>query len=175
MDQVYVYAIAIDKWYLQPTSGSAPSPREWSCTVVTSADDKSSYQVNWAWRTDFQVSVRANSVLTQIHMYGGHRPEDEELAPIVDNYYILSIPQFVWTRAPAIPKPRTMSYCNLLGSHRMLIAGGFLESFLDCRELLRIVDLNTGKFINTFEDHDNYTVPSAVISDIGGGYLQMTL
>lgn len=117
------------------------------------------------------VLAQANSILTQIHMYGGHRPEDQDLSPIVDNYYILSVPQFIWTRLPAIPDPRTMSFCNLLGSHRMLIAAGFLEPSLKCVDLFQILDLNTGKLITTFGDNNNYSVPSSVISSIGGGYL----
>lgn len=48
MDQVYVYVIATDKWYLQHTSGPAPSSRVLGCTVVTAAEDKSSHQVAWA-------------------------------------------------------------------------------------------------------------------------------
>lgn len=55
----------------------------------------------------------------------------------------------------------------------MLIASGFLdlESYYECVELLQILDLNTGKLTGTFGDTNNYTVPSSVISSIGGGYL----
>lgn len=57
----------------------------------------------------------------------------------------------------------------------MLIAGGFLESFLECVELLQILDLSTGKLTDSFDDTNNYTVPSSVISSIGGGYLPLFL
>lgn len=53
----------------------------------------------------------------------------------------------------------------------MLITAGFPESLLECVELFQILDLNTGKLINTFGDNNNYSVPSSVISSIGGGYL----
>lgn len=45
MNKVYVYDIAADKGYLQPTTGIVPSPRSLICAVVASAGDKSSHQV----------------------------------------------------------------------------------------------------------------------------------
>lgn len=114
----------------------------------------------------------STSLLTkppQIHLYGGHRPEDGDFEPIIDNYYILSIPQFVWTRAPSIPKPRTLARCDLLGTHRMVITGGARQIGVDCSTLIKILDLSTGQAINSFNDNANYTVPSYVVSDIGGG------
>lgn len=172
MDTVYVYDIATDKGFLQPTTGVSPSSRLWTCAVVASADDKSSHQVHV--HTHIYITSAGDIKLTklpQIHLYGGHRPEDSDFEPIIDNYYILSIPQFVWTRAPSIPKPRTLARCGLLGTHRMVITGGARQPGVDCSTLIKILDLSTGQVINTFGDNANYTVPNYVVSDIGGGYV----
>lgn len=45
MNRVYVYDIAANKGYLQPATGTVPSPRVWICAVVASAADNSSHQV----------------------------------------------------------------------------------------------------------------------------------
>lgn len=174
MDKVYIYDIAADKGYLQPTTGSVPSPRTLICAVVVSAADNSSHQVCTApiyiGIPGSRLSQLANHT-TQIHVYGGHRPEDIDGEAIVDNYYILSLPQFIWTRAPSLPKPHTVTRCDRLGAHRMIITVGLREPTVDCVPLLTILDLNTGVTINTFADKAGYVVPHYVVADIGGGHV----
>lgn len=118
----------------------------------------------------FRDPRRESSQLTcgQIHVYGGHRPDDTGAEAIVDNYYILSLPQFIWTRAPSLPEPITVSRCDRLGTHRMVITVGLREPGVDCVSLLKILDLSTGATINTFADTIGYTVPRYVVADIGG-------
>lgn len=115
-----------------------------------------------------------NNIL-QIHVYGGHRPEDLDGEAIIDNYYILSIPQFIWTRAPSLPQPLAVSRCDLLGTHRMVITDGLRRPGLGCVPLLKILDLSTGATINTFTDNLTYTVPRYVVADIGGKYVDPSL
>lgn len=109
--------------------------------------------------------------ISQIHVYGGHRYQDADGDAIVDNYYILSLPQFIWTRAPSLSQPLVASQCDLLGTHRMVITDGVRRPGLGCQPLLKILDLNTGATINTFADEANYTVPHYVAADIGGKYV----
>ncbi|KAH8148912.1 uncharacterized protein LAJ45_06886 [Morchella importuna] len=147
LEDIHVYDIAEDKWYLQPTTGRTPPDRKSNCAVVTSASDGSSHQ---------------------IHVYGGTRPLDKDYDPLIDNYWILSVPQFVWTKGPLIPDPRSGTSCNLLGNHRMLIAAGYATT--TCVQLLQIVDLNTGNVTTEFgvDDTSPYEIPDFVLKDIGG-------
>lgn len=118
----------------------------------------------------FGVSDFMSPLCSQIHVYGGNRPDDTDYAPVIDNYYILSIPQFVWTKGPSIPEPRTWAGCNLLGKHRMAITAGTLELDAGCVDLIKILDLNTGNLTESFglQDESAYLVPSPVLADIGG-------
>ncbi|KAI5839044.1 hypothetical protein DFP73DRAFT_563061 [Morchella snyderi] len=147
LDEIHVYDIAEDKWYLQPTTGRTPPDRNLNCAVVTSASDGSSHQV---------------------HVYGGSRPQDQDYAPLIDNYWVLSVPQFVWSKGPLIPAPRSSPSCNLLGNHRMLISAGYAAT--TCVQLLQIVDLNTGNVTEQFgvDDTTPYQVAEFVLNDIGG-------
>lgn len=111
------------------------------------------------------------SPVGQIHVYGGHRPDDTGVEAIVDNYYILSLPQFIWTRAPSLAQPAIVSRCDRLGTHRMVITVGLRDPHADCLALLKILDLNTGMMVTTFADTVGYMVPRYVVADIGGGYV----
>lgn len=93
---------------------------------------------------------------------------------MIDNYYILSLPQFVWTRAPSLAEPITVSRCDRLGTHRMVITVGLREPEVECVPLLKILDLSTGTMISTFADTVEYAVPGYVVADIGGEYVMST-
>lgn len=148
MDEIHVYDIANDKWYLQPTTGRTPPDRAGNCAVVTSSSDGSTHQ---------------------IHVYGGTRPQDDQFLPLIDDYWVLSVPQFVWTKGPNIEYPRSSASCNLIGNHRMLISAGYVTT--TCLTLFQIVDLNTGNVTEEFalDDTSAYQVPEFVSAEIGGG------
>lgn len=46
MDEIHVYDIESEVWYLQKTSGDVPVPRDEICAVLVSAPDDSSHQVS---------------------------------------------------------------------------------------------------------------------------------
>lgn len=81
MNKVYVYDIAADKVYLQPATGTMPSPRMWICAVVASAADNSSHQVcSWSPAATRESSVlicwpdpRVRRPSAGRHGHGGHR------------------------------------------------------------------------------------------------------
>ncbi|PWW76202.1 hypothetical protein C7212DRAFT_343873 [Tuber magnatum] len=147
-DSVHVYDIGGNNWYSQSTSGSAPPSREGFCTTVVSSQDCSSHQV---------------------HVYGGNRAGDLKKKPSIDNHWILTIPGFVWIKAPALATPRTLAACNLFGKRRMLISTGSLGAGeAGCLPTLEVVDLSTLEVITSMNDDKKYEVPTAVVSIIGG-------
>ena len=112
----------------------------------------------------------------QVHVYGGHRAGDIDERPSVDNHWILTIPGFIWIKAPSLATPRTLANCNLLGKHRMLISAGSLGAGdYGCLPTLDVVDLSTLEAITTMSDNKGYEVPAAVISVIGGSYVALPL
>lgn len=62
MDEVYVYDIASEVWFLQKTSGDIPLGREESCAAVVSAPDGSSHQVSRSFLTPHPTGGTASNI-----------------------------------------------------------------------------------------------------------------
>lgn len=108
----------------------------------------------------------------QVHIYGGHRAGDLEQKPSIDNHWILTIPGFIWIKAPSLATPRTLANCNLFGKSRMLISAGSLGAGeAGCLQTLDLVDLSTLEAVTSMNDDKPYQVPADVVSVIGGSYV----
>ncbi|KXH55831.1 kelch repeat protein [Colletotrichum nymphaeae SA-01] len=87
-------------WYTQQTSGNAPGPRMWHCTV----------------------GVQGPNSTYEIFMYGGSNIANKET---FDEVYILSLPGFVWQKANyTSAAPRDTQSCVVAGQRQMITFGG---------------------------------------------------
>ncbi|KAK5697180.1 hypothetical protein LTR97_007315 [Elasticomyces elasticus] len=170
MNQIYLYDIAIGKYYTQTTSGTAPDMRRRFCGGVSWPDDQSSYN---------------------IYFFGGLQPNDKQGVGFGD-VWILSIPSFTWTqwypglngsaRFSASPGEHHSSSCNIVDLSQMIVmaSGGYFpnSSNTDCdaKSIWGQHNLNLGN--NNVEEAawyqylpnvTSYQVPSTIIDVIGGG------
>ncbi|OHE98750.1 kelch repeat protein [Colletotrichum orchidophilum] len=88
------------EWYSQQTSGNAPGPRMWHCTV----------------------GVQGPNNTYEIFMHGGSNIANKET---FDEVYILSLPGFVWQKANYTSRaPRDTHSCVVAGQRQMITFGG---------------------------------------------------
>ncbi|KAL8993695.1 MAG: hypothetical protein Q9188_007262 [Gyalolechia gomerana] len=101
MENISVYDVAHERWYQQEATGDVPSKRAKGCSIVVSAEDKSSYS---------------------IYLFGGSgvkwSGEND------GNVYVLSIPSFKWIRVTGDTDLRWRHQCHLIGNNHMLVVGG---------------------------------------------------
>ncbi|KAG4025300.1 hypothetical protein MFRU_061g00190 [Monilinia fructicola] len=155
MTTVSVYDISKKVWYEQETSGSSPGALTQGCTVVASAEDGSSHNIYW---------------------YGGYdgiHPSQ----PFSDDVYVLSIPSFIWTKVYTGNNThgRAGHKCAKPYPDQMVVVGGYasLSGYIpSCLEggIVQIFNLSDPQWLNSYDPlvWSNYTVPSQVVSVIGG-------
>ncbi|KAI9840369.1 MAG: hypothetical protein M1837_001670 [Sclerophora amabilis] len=154
METVSIYDITSKEWYTQETSGDTPPQLARFCSVVASAEDKSSHN---------------------IYIYGGHDGYDE-FAPPSDDVYILSIPSFIWIKAVngTSAHGRRSHKCAKVYPDQMLVVGGApqtVDEFI-CLDggMVQIFNLNTLQWQDKYdpEEWSEYKVPKIVTDKIGG-------
>lgn len=155
MTTVSIYDISKKVWYEQETSGSSPGALTQGCTVVASAEDGSSHNIYW---------------------YGGYDGTHPS-QPFSDDVYVLSIPSFIWTKVyPGNNKHgRAGHKCTKPYPDQMVVVGGYatLSGFPpSCLEggIVQIFNLSEPEWLDSYDPliWSNYTVPSQVLSVIGG-------
>ncbi|KAH0538838.1 hypothetical protein FGG08_004614 [Glutinoglossum americanum] len=154
MDTIEVFDVAsLDGgksgyWYKQKASGDIPEPRIDACVALASAPDGSSHN---------------------IYLYGGRNATG-----IFDQIFVLSLPSFTWTKIFEGKSPRYGMTCHLVGKRQLLTVGGYsslnLTSGCDWEDKgVGIYDLSTLIWGSRyFADAKEYTVPTPVVSMIGG-------
>ncbi|KAL5318176.1 hypothetical protein ACEPPN_013235 [Leptodophora sp. 'Broadleaf-Isolate-01'] len=154
MSTVSIYDIANDTWYEQETT-NAPGQLAQGCTVVASAQDGSSHNIYW---------------------YGGFDGL-HPAAPFSDAVYVLSIPSFKWTtlNTGTPSHARAGHRCSKPYPDQMLVVGGYSSlsgTDLTCVEggIVQIYNLSSNEWIQSYDPKkwSNYTVPSGLVSAIGG-------
>ncbi|KAL2813846.1 hypothetical protein BJX63DRAFT_207880 [Aspergillus granulosus] len=149
METVAVYDVAGDRWYLQNTTGDIPPQLTQFCSVYASASDGSSHN---------------------IYIYGGY----DGLQPVnnpTDDVYVLSLPSFQWIYLyDGDGRGRKGHKCVKPYPNQMLVLGGLVESSNECVEMIRVFNLNTGRFQDTYDptQWSEYEVPNLVWGRIGG-------
>ncbi|KAF2795863.1 hypothetical protein K505DRAFT_238999, partial [Melanomma pulvis-pyrius CBS 109.77] len=142
-------------WYSQKTSGRTPLARADSCLVTATAPDHSSYN---------------------IYMLGGISSDISLPQPSIDDVWVLSLPQFVWTQVSAGAKPTSGRACQLVGKRQMLAMGGNCnvtsKRDVPCKpgdNNVVVFEMTTLKWSPLFVKEDKeYRVPRAVYEWIGG-------
>lgn len=97
---VSIYDIGNGAWFQQAATGDIPPWRYMGCSVLVSAQDRSSHS---------------------IYVFGGW---GNSFGGSDGNVYVLSIPSFRWIRVNEDSSRRSRHSCNLLGNHTMLVVGG---------------------------------------------------
>ncbi|TGO84868.1 hypothetical protein BPOR_0456g00030 [Botrytis porri] len=155
MTSVSIYDIAEKVWYEQETSGSFPGALTQGCTVVASAEDGSSHNIYW---------------------YGGFDGIHPTQA-FSDDVYVLSIPSFIWTKVytGSDTHGRAGHKCVKAYPDQMIVLGGHPALTTEsphCLEgsIIQIFNLSNTKWLDSYDPlvWSNYTVPSQVVSAIGG-------
>ncbi|QSS65061.1 hypothetical protein I7I51_05902 [Histoplasma capsulatum] len=150
MRSVPVYNIDKRKWYLQNTTGDYPPALAHFCSVVAAAKDGSSYN---------------------IYIYGGYSGSESADYPY-DNAYILSVPSFEWISVYDGDRKlgRRSHKCIKPYPDKMFVLGGQSRSEIDRIDFIRVFNLNTLRFQNTYhpEEWGEYEVPDLVTARIGG-------
>ncbi|KAK6352078.1 hypothetical protein TWF730_008909 [Orbilia blumenaviensis] len=159
MTTIFVHDIANDKWYRQDTNGGNPGARVSFCSTMVSAPDNSSHQ---------------------ILIYSGLPPSGP---PQYTDIWALSLPSFTWSRIQASspilapgPGPRLQASCDIINNHVLAVFGGRNWDGGDSRNCdtngnaLFLYNLNTREWLDSYDSNDReaYSVPAAVVSDIGG-------
>ncbi|RPA84163.1 hypothetical protein BJ508DRAFT_412880 [Ascobolus immersus RN42] len=167
---ILVYDIATKEWFNQsasfpePKNGIAqptPRPRREFCAVAASAPDGSSHNV---------------------YVYGGraaYKVEGREFAPFMGENWVLSIPSFTWTQLPATPFNTQVDLaCGKVGQKYMfaftnnpVVNGKVLAgNERECTGKLdyQLLDLSAGDWTREYKAGQEYTVPKAIYSKIGG-------
>ncbi|KAL4906334.1 hypothetical protein BDW74DRAFT_177348 [Aspergillus multicolor] len=152
MTTVAVYDIAGDTWYLQNTTGSRPPMLAQFCSVYATAQDGSSHN---------------------IYVYGVYDGLDPRYEPS-DNVWVLSVPSFEWFllyggSSQALSR-KDLSCIRALPD-QMLALGGEFVGDNTCSDVIRVFNLNEGRFQNVYDVSNwrPYQVPSVVSARIGGG------
>ncbi|KAF7890166.1 hypothetical protein EAF00_008482 [Botryotinia globosa] len=155
MTTVSIYDIAEKVWYEQETSGNSPGALTQGCTVVASAEDGSSHNIYW---------------------YGGYDGIHPTQA-FSDDVYVLSIPSFIWTKVytGSDTHGRAGHKCVKPYPDQMIILGGYAALTTEiprCLEggMIQIFNLSDPQWLDSYDPlvWSNYTVPSQVVSVIGG-------
>ncbi|KAL4878082.1 hypothetical protein BJY04DRAFT_229983 [Aspergillus karnatakaensis] len=151
MRTVSVYDVAGNQWYNQNTTGDVPPQLTQFCSVYASAEDGSSHN---------------------IYIYGGY----DGLSPLnrpSDDVYVLSLPSFEWIHlyeGDSRVNGRKEHKCVKPYPDQMLVLGGLNLDTVTCIDLVRVFNLNTGRFQEAYNpvDWNDYEVPSLVSGRIGG-------
>ncbi|OJJ03076.1 hypothetical protein ASPVEDRAFT_134247 [Aspergillus versicolor CBS 583.65] len=150
MQTVAIYDIAGDEWYVQETAGDHPPQLQSFCSVYASASDSSSHN---------------------IYIYGGYEgvsPKNDTM----DDVYVLSLPSFEWIKLYEgdVQTGRKQHKCVKPYPDKMLVLGGSKVGPKSCLDPIRVYNLNTGRFQDTYnpEDWEEYKVPDLVSGRIGG-------
>ncbi|KAF3905646.1 hypothetical protein ABW21_db0204761 [Orbilia brochopaga] len=114
MSEINLYDIASSKWYTQTATGDIPPSRRLFCAGVGTGNVKNNgktYQTH------------------NIYLYGGAAaPDANPSGPGYDDVYILSLPDFVWTKhwpsTNVNSNPHHSLSCNVIKNSQMLIIGG---------------------------------------------------
>jgi hypothetical protein len=170
MQTVSVYDIATDRWYVpdhrfelhgkatltrrrynQNTTGDIPPPLTQFCSVYATAPDGSSHN---------------------IYIYGGYSG-GTALAEPSDNVYVLSLPSFEWIllySGGGHVDARSEHTCIRHHPDQMLVVGGTGPSAIDCIDIIRVFNLNTAMFQDSYDTvtWSDYQVPILVSGRIGG-------
>ncbi|KAL6235300.1 hypothetical protein BDW75DRAFT_210074 [Aspergillus navahoensis] len=151
MRTVSVYDVAGDRWYNQDTTGDIPPQRTQFCSVYASAADGSSHN---------------------IYIYGGYDGLDPRNRPS-DDVYVLSVPSFEWIllySGNSTANGRKEHKCVKPYPDKMLVLGGISVGSTQCIDMIRVFNLNTGRFQDAYNprDWDEYKVPDLVSGRIGG-------
>lgn len=118
---VTFYDPYLDIWFVQQASGDVPTGRGQFCTVGVLGTN-GTFEM---YESSFFHENTAYAVLS--FMYGGI---DERTWQTYSDIYILSIPGFVWHKAPSTgATPRTEHTCNHVGGGQMLTLGGLDNSW----------------------------------------------
>ncbi|KAK6065303.1 cell wall anchored protein [Seiridium cupressi] len=160
-DQIFIYDIQTNVWYLQEATGDIPSPRTDACVGVSAAPDDSSFQIT---------------------MHGGWDLFDG--TPIAETH-ILSLPSFTWIRVDARNDPdqsldssigRLAHKCDVWNDRQMIATGGSVrdgtkELNTQCNDTyppFKVLDTSLLVWRNSFDPTLEYTVPDVVSAIIGG-------
>ncbi|KAL4864572.1 hypothetical protein BDV12DRAFT_188824 [Aspergillus spectabilis] len=151
MEIVSVYDVANERWYIQNTTGDIPPQLTQFCSVYASASDGSSHN---------------------IYIYGGY----DGLSPLnrpSDDVYVLSLPSFEWIKlytGDSRENGRKEHKCVKPYPDQMLVLGGLHIDTVECIDMIRVFNLNTGRFQDAYNptDWNDYEVPDLVSGRIGG-------
>lgn len=106
-----------------------------------------------------------------IYIYGGY----DGLSPqndTTDDVYVLSLPSFEWIKLydGDSNSGRKHHECVKPYPDKMLVLGGTQKSTANCIDPIRVFNLNTGRFQDTYdpEDWEEYKVPDLISGRIGG-------
>ncbi|KAL4779669.1 hypothetical protein BJX76DRAFT_340214 [Aspergillus varians] len=148
---VSVYDIDSKSWYNQNTTGDAPPQLTEFCSVYASASDGSSHN---------------------IYIYGGYDGLSPQHRPS-DDVYVLSLPSFKWIHlysGDSRTYGRKQHKCVKPYPDKMLVLGGVAVGSRACVDMVRVFNLNTGRFQEGYNptDWSEYQVPDLVTGSIGG-------
>jgi Kelch motif len=153
METVSIYDITSQEWHLQNTTGDIPPQLTMFCSVVAPAQDGSSFN---------------------IYIYGGYNGINQTDIPS-DNVYILSVPQMVWTLAYTGQSNhgRSGHKCIRVYPDQMMVLGGiYAGTPTICLDggIIEVFNLNKLEFQDSYDPRlwDEYVVPDAITSNIGG-------
>jgi hypothetical protein len=157
MSTIDVYDVAGDTWYRQPTS-DGPGALTRGCAVVAPAQDGSSFN---------------------IYYYGGY--DGLHLtADFNDDVWVLSLPSFTWAKVAAgkASHGRAGHKCFMPYPDQMIVIGGYTtvpstaNTPWRCVEdgIVQVFNLSSASWMSGYDPTkwSNYTVPQAVIKNIGG-------
>lgn len=154
MSNIDVYDVAGGEWYQQPTSGG-PGQLTRGCAVVAPAQDGSSFN---------------------IYYYGGYDGL-HVTANFSDAVWVLSLLSFTWTKVAegTASHGRAGHKCFMPYPDQMVVIGGYapLTGIVPtCVEggIVQVFNLSSATWMTGYDPAkwSNYTVPQAVIENIGG-------
>ncbi|KAF3936900.1 hypothetical protein ABW19_dt0206395 [Dactylella cylindrospora] len=152
MENVYIYDIQNQIWYIQPTAGDAPQNTRGMCAVAATASDGSS---------------------VNIYNYGGVIYDNSAKRFTQSNQmWILSIPAFQWIQVDKTDdlKPGGLQdhTCHLHDTNMLVIGGRDFSQRCD-RTPVKIFNVSTLKWEPEFlAAAPKYTVPYEIFDIIGG-------
>ncbi|KAK6338638.1 hypothetical protein TWF696_009449 [Orbilia brochopaga] len=115
MSEISLYDIASSKWYTQTATGEVPPSRRLFCAGVGTGNVRG---------PDGRMRQVHN-----IYLYGGAAaPDADPPGPGYDDVYVLSLPDFVWSKhwpsTNVNSNPHHSLSCNVIKNSQMLIIGG---------------------------------------------------
>ncbi|RVD80429.1 uncharacterized protein DFL_008326 [Arthrobotrys flagrans] len=167
MSEITIYNIASRQWFVQKATGDIPESRRLFCAGVASGTAPGK-----------NLNETQRRPLHNIYLYGGASTSP---GPGFDDVYILTLPNFVWTKfwpVDDIPRhPHQRLTCNVIQNTQMLILGGYfpLGGECDTPDQSAIHNLNLsgsnpeGTIWGDFEvrlRNYQYRVPTAVVDNL---------